>query len=200
MEVLETARNRGLLGPGPVQPHIDHALGFGEVAGGPPQGRVLDLGSGGGIPGVVLALEWPASEWLLLDGRARSAQFLHEAVGRLGLGPRVTVMQARAETAAHDPTLRGAVALAVARGAGGPSVTAECAAGFLAVGGRLIVSEPPESTGTRWPAEPLATLGLGAARVQESRAGYRYAVLRQEAACPATFPRRVGVPSKRPLF
>jgi 16S rRNA (guanine527-N7)-methyltransferase len=200
VEVLEAARERGLLGPGPVASHVEHALGFGEVAGGPPEGPALDLGSGGGVPGLVLAAAWPSSAWILLDGRSRSAEFLHEAVARLGLAARVRVLEARAETAARDGTLRGSVRLVVARGVGGPAVTAECGAGFLAVGGRLVVSEPPDSTGSRWPAEPLAALGLSGAQVVQSGGGLRYARLFQGAPCPPQFPRRVGIPAKRPLF
>lgn len=200
VEMLETARRRGLLGPGPVETHIGHALGFAEAAGGPPPGLALDLGSGGGVPGLVLAVEWPGSEWVLLDGRARSAEFLTEALARLELGNRVRVCEARAEVAAHDGGLRGSFHLVVARGLGSPAVTAECGAGFLAAGGQLVVSEPPGSTGSRWLRGSLAALGLGGARVVESAAGYRYAVLRQEGACPPAYPRRVGVPGKRPLF
>ena len=199
VEVLELARGRGLLGPGPVETHLRHALGFGEAAGGPPPGLALDLGSGGGIPGLVLAMEWPESEWVLLDGRSRSAQFLTAAAARLGLAGRIRIVEGRAEEAAHDGALRGSARLVVARGLGSPGVTAECGAPFLGVGGHLVVSEPPGSTGSRWPREPLSELGLASAQVVEC-AGYRYAVLEQEAPCPARFPRRVGIPAKRPLF
>jgi 16S rRNA (guanine527-N7)-methyltransferase len=199
VEVLELARERGLLGPGAVETHVRHALGFGEASGGPPSGPALDLGSGGGIPGLVLAIEFPASDWVLLDSRARSARFLTEAVERLGLGSRARVVEARAEVAAHDAALRGSVALVVARGFGSPAVAAECAAGFLAPGGRLVVSEPPESTGSRWPSAALGELGLGPAAVVEG-GGFRYAVLDQVGDCPPRYPRRVGIPGKRPLF
>ena len=200
LEVLETARERGLLGPGPVAAHVGHARGFAEAAGRAPGGLALDLGSGGVVPGLVLAMTWPESRWVLLDGRARSAEFLTEAVGRLGLTPRVEVRERRAEEAARDPGLRGAAELVVARGVAGPGVTAECAAGFLAVAGQLVVSEPPGSTGERWPAEALALVGFAPAQVRETAGGYRFAVLRQERPCPPRYPRRVGIPAKRPLF
>ena len=200
IKVLERARDRGLLGPGAIENHLRHALGFAEAAGGPRPGLALDLGSGGGIPGLVLAVEWPGSEWMLLDSRVRSTRFLIEAVAGLGLEPRVRVIEARAEAAAHDGALRGSAMLVVSRGLAGPAVTAECAAGFLANGGQLVVSEPPGSTGARWPAGALAELALGPVRVVESAAGYRYAVLQQLAPCPPGYPRRAGIPAKRPLF
>ncbi len=200
VEVLEAARDRGLLGPGPADAHIRHSRGFAEAAGAAPDRLALDLGSGGGVPGLVLATEWPESEWVLLDGRARSAAFLTEAVARLGLGARVTVRELRAEEAAREPGLRGAVQLVVARGLAGPGTTAECAAGFLVVGGRLIVSEPPGSAGERWPAAALGQVGLSPAEIRETASGYRFAVFGQERPCPSRYPRRVGVPAKRPLF
>ena len=200
VEVLELARERGLLGPGNIETHLRHALGFGEAAGGPPHGLALDLGSGSGVPGLVLSMEWPASEWVLVDGRARSTRFLTEAVSRLGLKQRTRVVEARAEVAAHDRSLRGSARLVVARGLGAPGVTAECGSGFLTVGGRLVVSEPPGSTGARWPPGALAELGLGPASVVEVGSGYRYVVLEQVTPCPARYPRRVGIPAKRPLF
>ena len=200
VEILELARSRGLLGPGAVETHLRHALGFGAAAGGPPSGLALDLGSGAGIPGLVLAVEWPASEWVLLDGRARSTRFLTEAVARLGLDERVKVVEARAEMAGHDPALRGSADLVVARGLGSPAVTAECGAAFLRPGGLLVVSEPPASTGARWSADALAELGLGPASVVKRAGGYGYAVLEQMTPCPGRYPRRVGIPAKRPLF
>jgi hypothetical protein len=110
--------------------------------------RALDLGSGGGLPGLVLVSAWPTTDWCLLDANQRRTEFLQEAVDELGLAGRVTVRRGRAEDLAHDPSLRGTFDLVVARSFGKPAVTAECAAGFLAVGGSLVVSEPPASSAT----------------------------------------------------
>ena len=159
----------------------------------------MDLGSGGGVPGLPLAARaWPACRWILLDASERRTAFLEAAVVRLHLTDRATVVRARAEDAGRRPDLRAVADLVTARGFGSPSVTAECAAPLLRVGGRLIVSEPPESTGERWPGEPLAQLGLRPLRLLRDGAGYQ--VLEQQAPCPERFPRRVGVPAKRPLF
>lgn len=209
LDVLAEAQQRGLIGPGPIEAQVRHALALGHVAGGwaaaggqpsrsGPQ-PALDLGSGGGLPGLVLAVSWLDSRWLLLDSRSRSAGFLREAIEVLGLGDRVTVLEARAEVAGRDAAHRAGFALVTARGFAAPAVTAECAAPFLAVGGRLVVSEPPGSAGERWPAEPLRRLGLVLEAV-ERRGAATFAVLTQVERCPPEFPRRSGVPSKRPLF
>lgn len=197
--VLSEARDLGFLGPGPVEGHIEHSAGFLQAVGEPHPSCVVDLGSGGGVPGLALALAWPGSRFCLLESNERRALFLARATSQLGLDGRVVVAHARAEEAGRDPMWRGWADVVVSRSFGPPAVTAECAAPLLQVGGRLVVSEPPGGDGERWPAEQLATLGL----VPVSRfvqAFSRFQVLRQEQQCLETYPRRVGVPAKRPLF
>lgn len=198
LEVLEDARTWGFLGPGPVGAHVDHARGFATAVGDGAPELAADLGTGGGVPGLVLALHWPASRWLLVESQARRAAFLDEALVRLGLESRVTVSHARAEEVGRQPTHRGAHDLVTARGFGPPAVTAECAAPLLrAPGGRLVVSEPPDGA-QRWPGSGIPELGLGEPIVAQPQA--RYVVLEAVEPCPDRYPRRVGVPAKRPLF
>jgi 16S rRNA (guanine527-N7)-methyltransferase len=168
-------------------------------AGHSAAGGALDLGSGGGLPGLVLAVADPSMRWTLLDARERSVAFLSEAVAELGLGHRVRVVLGRAEEVGRDPEHRGRYGLVVARGFGPPAVTAECAAALLEVGGHLVVSEPPGSRGERWPEEPLAALGMCWKSIVRRSAG-SVAVLEQVGPAPTRFPRRTGVPAKRPLF
>lgn len=194
---LERSRELGFLGPGPVDAHVGHALGFAEVVGSAPA-AVVDLGSGGGVPGLVLASVWPEATFVLLDAAERRTAFLHEAVEALGWAHRVSVVRARAEAAGRDPKLRGRFPVVVSRSFGPPPVTAECAAPLLAVGGRLVVSEPPEvdTAEARWGGAGQVGLEL----VERRQAGAGYAVLRQARPCPDRFPRREGVPGKRPLW
>ena len=197
LPVLEDARRLGLVGPGPLLPHLDHALGF-AVGGVPLGGRCLDLGSGAGLPGLPMAVAWPESRWMLVDAGERRAEFLVAAVSALGLEDRVSVVEGRAEELARRADLRGRFDLVVARGFGPPAVTAECGAGLLVVGGRMVVSEPPGGRPERWPASGLAPLGLEP--VASEAGGASYQVLRQVTLCPVRYPRRVGIPAKRPLF
>lgn len=198
LAVLERARSLGLLGPGPTEAHLAHAAVFVEALGGA-VGRLVDLGSGGGVPGLVLARHWPATTTVLLDSNRRRAEFLRRAVKELEL-PGAMVVEDRAEVVGHQPAWRGWAEVVVARSFAGPAVTAECAAPLLQVGGRLLVSEPPPGQlEDRWPAEGVAQLGLEAA-VPVAGAGARVAVFRQVSACPPRFPRRTGMPAKRPLF
>jgi 16S rRNA (guanine527-N7)-methyltransferase len=171
--------------------------------------RFLDLGSGGGLPGLVLAHHWPCSRAVLLDGSRRKAMALRKAVGECGWADRVNVVHSRAEVAARSE-LRGAFDLVVARSFGLPPTTAECAAPFLRSGGLLVVSEPPvdlppdsnvagcASDPDRWSPEGLVVVGLKPVTGWRRRFGYQ--VLRQFVPCPERFPRRVGVARKRPIY
>ena len=161
---------------------------------------VLDLGSGGGLPGLVVAQHWPTSEVTLLDAGERRAAFLVSVVERLLLRPHVSVACGRAEVLGREANLRGRFELVVVRAFGPPAVVAECGRPFLADGGRLVVSEPPASDGDRWNhPEGLALLGLTQAEFVVRRA-HRFQVLRASGPCPDRYPRRTGVPTKRPLF
>jgi 16S rRNA (guanine527-N7)-methyltransferase len=160
---------------------------------GPFEGRFLDLGSGGGIPGLVLALAWPAARASLLDARAKACAVLEAARADLRLESRLDVVGGRAEALARDPGHREQFDLVVARSFGPPAATAECAVGFLAPGGRLIVTEPPTSDAGRWPTAALARLGLGPAL---RRPGH--VELRRTGAPIDAWPRKR--PSRRPLW
>jgi 16S rRNA (guanine527-N7)-methyltransferase len=219
--VLLVAREAGFLGPGPIERHLVHAEGFVSLAraqSGPRAVRLLDLGSGGGLPGLVIAAEWAESNLVLLEANERRAQFLERAVFSCGLQRRVTVVHQRAEITGRDPLYRGAFDGVVVRSFGPPAVVAECAAPFLRVGGWLIVSEPPSHDMggsecsaltsaadvdfggglSRWPEDQLARVGLEP--VEQVRLDFGYQILRQYERCPDRYPRRDGVPARRPLF
>jgi 16S rRNA (guanine527-N7)-methyltransferase len=207
--VLSEAQRLHLVGPGEVRTHVEHALGFLRALESAGHGsdfvldgaRVLDLGSGGGLPGLVLASVRPDLEVVLLDANLRRTTFLGEAVEALDLSSRVTIVRARAEAYGRDPSQRARFDLVVARGFGRPAVTAECGAPFLRVGGRMVVSEPPADgaeASSRWPEPKLAELGLEPLHLH--REDFSYQVLVQAHVCPDAYPRRPGLPAKRPLF
>lgn len=197
-DVLERGRALGFLGPGPVAEHLAHARAY-AAALGPVAGRVADLGSGGGVPALPLAVAWPGTRWLLVERGQRRAAFLEEAVRSLGLADRVAVHAGSAEALGRDPTARASFDLVVARSFGPPAVVAECAAPLLRVGGRLAVSEPPAPDPARWPTTALAELGLGPAERIEHGDG-AVVVVHQEAPAPAGIPRPAGQPAKRPRW
>lgn len=205
VEVLERSRALGFLGPGPVDAQRRHAEAFLGVLGAPldAPGPFIDLGSGGGIPGLVLALALPQARWVLLDSMVRRTSFLSDAVVALGLADRVEVLTARAETIGRDPAHRNRYRAAVARSFAAPPVLAECAAPLLVRQGVVVVSEPPADEGAgpridRWPERGLAKVGLTLDHwVPGPPAFVR---LRATDRLPRTYPRAVGVPAKDPIW
>jgi 16S rRNA (guanine527-N7)-methyltransferase len=224
-DVLVAAREAGFLGPGPIERHLRHAEGFVTLARSQTEAespRILDLGSGAGLPGLVVAGAWPEATMVLLEANERRAQFLERAVVACSLQQRVSVVHQRAEICGRDPLYRATFDGVVVRSFGPPAVVAECAAPLLRVGGWLIVSEPPidgdrdslnepltpdqagiRQYGTaagsgRWPSDQLLSLGLEP--VEWVRTEFGYQILRQALPCPDRFPRRNGVPAKKPLF
>jgi 16S rRNA (guanine527-N7)-methyltransferase len=210
--VLMEARKRSLVGGLPISQQIAHSEAFlRAVLLEPVEGPVLELGSGGGLPGLVMAVENPDLRLVLLDSARRSVLFLTWALDELELTSRVEIVHARAEQIGRETPYRESFAVVVARSFAPPAVTAECAAPLLRVGGRLIVSEPPPEDPTRespllgqaptpdrWPPDGCAELGL--TPELGLRDVFGFAVLRQTSQCPDRYPRRAGIPAKRPLF
>ncbi|MGQ0744706.1 MAG: 16S rRNA (guanine(527)-N(7))-methyltransferase RsmG [Acidimicrobiales bacterium] len=193
------------MGPGPTEPHVRHALGYALATGPLGQRRCLDLGSGAGLPGLPLAVAWPQSNWILLDARQKRCAFLRQVVDDLGLGSRTQVVASRAEDFGRGDQ-RGSLDVVVSRSFGGPAVVAECAAPLLRPSGCLVVSEPPgrddSSDGDeekRWPPEGVTQLGMAVDGRFHGPVG-TFQRLRQTFICPKTYPRRAGIPEKRPLF
>jgi 16S rRNA (guanine527-N7)-methyltransferase len=203
-EALERARRAGSLGPGPVEVHLGHSEGFAEAAEGAlgrEPANFADLGTGGGIPGLVLGLRWRGSRGALVESGRRRCSALRTEVLQLGLRGRIEVLEKRAEAAGRLEEYREQFELVTARSFAEPAVTAEIAAGLVKVGGILVVSEPPDPAiaSRRWPLGELAGLGFEAAELV-ARAGAHFVVVRKVARVPERYPRAVGRPGKRPLW
>ena len=199
--VLEESRARGFLGPNAIEPHFTHSLGFAlcweERISAPPL-SFLDLGSGGGLPGLFLLDRWRCRA-VFTDSMVKRANFLADVLRWPGAPDNGTVITGRVEETARIPELVEAFDLVTARSFGPPAVTAECGAQFLRIGGLMIVSEPPEDSGSgRWNAQILEKLGLAA--TGRIRHGAAYQVLEKTHATPEEYPRSIGTPRKRPLF
>jgi 16S rRNA (guanine527-N7)-methyltransferase len=110
--LLEHGEERGLIGPlEPPRLWTRHILNSAVIA---PlfSGRVADVGSGAGLPGLVLAIARPDVEWILLEPMERRVAWLTEQSTELGLG-NVEVLRARAEDWRRGPVLDGVTARAV---------------------------------------------------------------------------------------
>jgi len=157
------------------------------------EGRFLDLGSGGGFPGVPLAVCCPRCSFLLSDSRQRRVDFLREVVAELGLG-NVSVVVGRAEELAHEKAFRESFDVVLTRGVAPFPVVAEMGLPFLKKGGYFVAFKGPLwKKEVSWNPSVLEDLGGALSGVAEYLLPgdrIRYLVFaRKERSCSARFPR-----------
>jgi 16S rRNA (guanine527-N7)-methyltransferase len=175
--------------------HIDESVELLEAADPASGAAIVDVGSGAGIPGAVIAILRPDLWVTLLEADARKAAFLDHVTGLLGLTG-VTVSNTRAENAGHDPRLREAFDLAVSRAAAEPPALCELALPLVRVGGRLCALVTDAAAAAAACAAASAALGGGDPRT----AGPHLLVVPKIAPTDQLYPRRAGVPQRRPLL
>jgi 16S rRNA (guanine527-N7)-methyltransferase len=147
------------------------------------EGPVVDVGSGGGAPGIPLAHALPEREFVLLEANGRKCDFLR------GVAPaNARVLQGRAEEQETDWA-----GCAVAKALAPPPVAAEWCLPLVRPGGTVVLWVGPSAD----PAAVATVADRLASRLEDSPAGFL--VLRKLRPTPAGFPRRVGVARKRPL-
>ena len=158
--------------------------------------RVIDIGSGGGLPAIPLAVAMPQVQFTLLEANARKCAFLEHVAGTLGLS-NVVVASGRAEDLGHRPALREQFDRAISRAAARPEVLLELALPFVRTGGDLVAQVSAIDPHLLEPAARL--LGGGIPRVERAAGGNELLVVPKVAPTPPRFPRRTGLPGRRPL-
>jgi 16S rRNA (guanine527-N7)-methyltransferase len=161
---------------------------------------LLDIGSGGGIPGLPLAVARPALRVMLLDATEKKVRFLEQTARVLGLD-NASTLWGRAEALGRDAAQRERYDVVTARAVARLSTLAEYTLPFAKVGGVVIL---PKGAGV---AEELAearyaiALLGGSARplLPTPREGSLIAVFDKVRPTPSNYPRRTGVPAKSPL-
>ena len=157
---------------------------------------LVDVGSGGGMPGIPLKIARPDLRVVLVEADRRKAAFLVHAAARLDLD--VEVVAERAEIAARGPW-REAFDVAVCRALAPMPALAELCLPFVRVGGRLLAMKAQvEEAG-----EAIAVLGGGPAEIVPAPSAARergvVVAVPKLAATPDAYPRRPGLPARRPL-
>ena len=200
--ILEKSQKLNFLGNPPIDDHIRNAMGFTQVIHGltreNQKGKIYDLGSGGGVPALVLIEELKEWEFVLIERKEKRADFLFEAISALNASERVTIVCDEAENTARNEKFSFGADFVTARSFGPPAITAECACRLLKLNGFLVVSEPPSDT-DRWVHEKLSLTGLTPikhAKFNDSN----FQVLQQSQQPFDGLPRRAGVTRKRPLW
>ena len=167
-------------------------------------GRLVDVGTGGGFPGLVLAIAEPALRVTLMDATRKKTAYLERACEELGLD--VEVLHVRAEDAAHDPALRESFDVAVCRALGPWPVVLELTLPFCRTGGMLLGQRGSDASSEAVAhVETVRLLGgrvVGVEQVGiETGLENRHVIAVEKVeSTPPRYPRKAGIPAKRPLI
>jgi 16S rRNA (guanine527-N7)-methyltransferase len=167
--------------------------------------RCIDIGSGAGFPGLPIKIYCPKMQMVLLEATSKKVAFLDHVVAHLGLKD-VQTLKGRAEEVAHDSAHRESYDLVLARAVAELPVLVEYTLPLCRLGGRIIAQKGSRAQEEIHAADyAVALLGGRLQRVikvellglAEER---NLVVIEKVASTPAQYPRRPGMPSKRPLY
>ena len=161
---------------------------------------LIDVGSGGGVPGMVLAIAFPDTQVCLLDSTRKKVSFLGETAAVLGL-TNVTAVHGRAEELAHDPAHRETYTIGTARAVARLATLVELVLPFVKSGGMALF---PKGAGAEDELdEARQAIGYVGGRhprlIDSARDDTRYVLIDKVQPTPERFPRRTGIPGKQPI-
>ncbi len=170
-----------------------------------PPGRLIDVGTGAGFPGLVLKLVWPASEVILVESVGKKANFCQHVVDELGLTG-VTVLNERAEAIGQMSEHRQSYDLAVARAVARMPILMEYLLPLVHHNGIVLAMKGESAPSETQIAEKAIQLLGGKLKklipvVLPGVVDERFLVVVDKVArTPAAYPRRIGLPAKNPIF
>jgi 16S rRNA (guanine527-N7)-methyltransferase len=167
--------------------------------------RLIDVGTGGGFPGLALAIALPGARVTLVDSVQRKVEAVRAMATELGLSQRLSFGSERIETMAHQGSCRGQFDWALARAVAPAPVVAEYLVPLLKPSGQALLYRGQWSPDDqRQLAAACESLKASVASVEALELpggrGQRHAItLKPAAPCPRQYPRAVGIPAKQPL-
>ena len=184
--------------------HFLDSLSVLRVAQLPPQTKVIDVGAGAGFPGIPLRIVCPSIQLTLLEATGKKAAFLEHVAKQLNL-TNVKVVNLRAEEAGQEPAHREQYDLVLARAVAHMPILVEYLLPLCKVGGRCIAMKGESAAAEVGLAEnALRMLGgrfvqLTPIELPHVAETHYLVVFEKVAATPPHYPRRPGIPSKKPL-
>ncbi len=184
--------------------HFLDSLALVPFLGRGASGRLIDVGTGAGFPGLPLRIACPSLRVTLIEATGKKAEFCRHVVGLLGLEG-IEVLHARAEDVGQDPEHRQRYDVAVARAVAAMPVLAEYLLPLVRLGGQAIAQKGESGPAEAHGAEVAIRLLGGRLRqvtpvelpgVAEAR---YLVVVEKVAATPSIYPRRAGLPVRHPL-
>ncbi len=174
------------------------AVGSQTLAGA----RFADVGSGAGLPGIPLAIAFPALSGALIEATMKKATFLAETIERLPL-PRLVALRGRAETLARRACLRERFDLVTARAVAATPALAELTLPFCRVGGVVALHKTRgaarEIESADYAIQALGGAVRGVVEYGDDSSGRLILTIDKIEPTPDRYPRRPGIPAKRPL-
>lgn len=177
-------------------PALDAACSAGDEA--------VDIGTGGGIPGLPLAIARPDIRWTLIDATAKKVAFLQDVISELSIS-NVVLYHGRVEELAHEPHMRGRYRVLTARAVSSLPALLELGLPMVHIGGTLLLPKGSDI------ADELADAGRAADLLGGRIVSHEHlpdvhtgvettlVVVSKERETPATYPRRAGLPARSPL-
>jgi len=165
--------------------------------------RAADVGSGGGAPAIPLAIAWPELRYTLIESIAKKARFLAETATALKLN--LTVVTIRAEDAGRNAKHRERYDLVTARAVAALPALVELTLPLARVGGLIILPKGPKAPQEATAADRAIGLlggelaGVEQAMIPGGEETRMVVVIRKIAATPERYPRRAGLPGRKPL-
>jgi len=167
--------------------------------------RLIDVGTGAGLPGIPLKILLPGLKLVLLDSTAKKAAFLHHLVLKLGLDD-VEIVVGRSEEVAQQAQYRERFDMVVSRAVANLAVLVELTLPFCAVGGSFIAQKKGDiDLEIGQAARAIGLLGGNLREVKRVdlegiAGGHCLVIIDKISPTPSRYPRRPGIPSKRPLL